>query len=218
MHDTGKLEVVSLYRYPVKGLSPQKLGQVTLKPGETVPFDRAYAVENGPGRFDPEHPRYLPKINFLMLMRIERLAALQTEFDETTQILTISRGGKQVTQGALTSKLGRQIIEQFLAGYMKGELKGAPRIVCAPGHSFSDVAAKCLHLVNLSTVRDLEGVVDKPLDPLQIPRQRLFRRRGTLAGEAMARSAHIDRGDAPEGFRPDGSMRGHQRQSGNRRA
>ncbi len=167
MHDTAKLEIVSLYRYPVKGLSPQKLGQVTLKPGETVPFDRAYAVENGPGRFDPEHPRYLPKINFLMLMRNERLAALQTEFDETTQTLTISRSGKQVTQGTLTSKLGRQIIEQFLAGYMKGELKGAPRIVCAPGHSFSDVAAKCLHLINLSTVRDLEGAVGKHLDPLR---------------------------------------------------
>ncbi len=167
MNDQRSLEVVSLYRYPIKGLSPQKLDRVSLKIGETVPGDRAYAIENGPGRFDPENPRYLPKINFLMLMRNERLAALNTEFDEATQMLTVSRGGKQVTQGALTTKLGRQIIEQFIAGYMKGELKGPPRIVSAPGHSFSDMAAKCLHIVNLATVRDLEGVVGKPLNPLR---------------------------------------------------
>ena len=159
--------VVSLYRYPVKGLSPQKLDRISLSPGETVPGDRGYAIENGPGRFDPENPRYLPKINFLMLMKNERLAALKTDFDEATQTLTISRGGKQVTQGALTSRLGRQIIEQFIAGYMQGELKGAPRIVSASGHSFSDMAAKCLHLVNLATVRDLQAVVGKPLDPLR---------------------------------------------------
>ena len=68
------MHVISLYRYPVKGLSPQALPVLRLKTGETVPFDRAYAIENGPGRFDPDNPRYLPKINFLMLMRNERLA------------------------------------------------------------------------------------------------------------------------------------------------
>lgn len=167
MNDLRSLEVVSLYRYPIKGLSPQKLDCISVKPGETVPGDRAYAIENGPGRFDPENPRYLPKINFLMLMRNERLAALQTDFDETTQTLTISRGGKQITQGTLTTKLGRQIIEQFIAAYMKGELKGPPRIVSAPDHSFSDMAAKCLHLVNLATVRDLESAAGKPLHPLR---------------------------------------------------
>jgi uncharacterized protein YcbX len=167
MNDQPSLEVVSLYRYPVKGLSPQQLDRVSLSPGETIPGDRAYAIENGPGRFDPDNPRYLPKVNFLMLMKNERLAALQTDFDDETQTLTISRGGKQVTQGVLSSKLGRQIIEQFIAGYMKEELKGPPRIVSAPGHSFSDVAAKCLHIVNLATVRDLEGAVGRGLNPLR---------------------------------------------------
>ncbi len=33
---------------------------------------------------------------------------------------------------------------------MKDALRGAPRIVSAPGHSFSDVPAKCLHIVNLA--------------------------------------------------------------------
>lgn len=157
------ITVRHLYRYPVKGLSPDPLEGVRLAPGETIPFDRAYAIENGPGRFDPQAPRHLPKINFLMLMRDERLAALETKFDDDTQVLTIFRDGKQVARGDLSTKLGRQMIEQFIAGYMAGELKGAPRIVTAPGHSFSDVAEKCLHLVNLETVREL----GRDLDPLR---------------------------------------------------
>jgi len=161
------ISVRHLYRYPVKGLSPEPLESVPLEPGETVPFDRAYAIENGPGRFDPNAPKHLPKINFLMLMRDERLAALETAFDAESQVLTIFRDGKQVARGNLSTRLGRQMIEQFIAGYMAGELKGAPRIVSASGHSFSDVPEKCLHLVNLETVRELGRALGAELDPLR---------------------------------------------------
>lgn len=159
--------VQALYRYPVKGLSPEPMQRVQLAPGETMPCDRAWAIENGPGRFDPEAPRHLPKINFLMLMRDERLATLQTQFDEANETLIIKRAGKQVAKGQLSSKLGRQMIEQFLAAYMKDSLRGAPRIVSAPGHSFSDVAAKCLHIVNLGSLHELSIAVGRPLDPLR---------------------------------------------------
>src|SRR5262245_63790375 len=111
------MQVVSLYRYPVKGLSPQALPALHLTPGETLPFDRAYAIENGPGRFDPDNPRHLPKITFLMLMRDERLATLRSVFEDATETLTILRDGKQVARGRLTDRIGRQLIEQFIAGY-----------------------------------------------------------------------------------------------------
>jgi uncharacterized protein len=159
--------VASVYRYPVKGLSPERLESVTLTPGATIPFDRAYAIENGAGRFDPDAPRYLPKITFLMLMRDERLATLRSQFDDATETLTILRDGKQVARGQLTTKLGRQMIEQFMAAFMKAELRGAPRVVSAPDHSFSDVAAKCLHIVNLASVRELERTIGKSVDPLR---------------------------------------------------
>lgn len=163
----SQASVAALYRYPVKGLTPEPLESVDLKPGETLPFDRAYAIENGPGRFDPEAPRHLPKITFLMLMRDERLATLRTTFDDATQTLTISRGGKPVVSGQLDTPLGRQLIEQFIAAYMKAELRGAPKIVSAPGHSFFDVAAKCVHIVNLASVRELERTVGRKVDPLR---------------------------------------------------
>jgi uncharacterized protein YcbX len=61
--------VRAIYRYPVKGLSPQGLERARLTPGQTVPADRLYAIENGPCGFDPAAPAYFPKQRFLMLMR-----------------------------------------------------------------------------------------------------------------------------------------------------
>src|SRR5262245_20450672 len=102
--------VNGLYRYPIKGLSPEPLQRVALQDGATVPFDGVYAIENGPGRFDPEEPKHLPKINFLMLMRDERLATLKTQFDGETHTLTVLRDGKQVARGVLTTQIGRKMI------------------------------------------------------------------------------------------------------------
>jgi len=161
------MHLANLYRYPVKGLTPEPLERAILVAGETLPCDRAWAIENGPGRFDPSQPRHLPKINFLMLMRDERLATLRSNFDDATETLTILRDGKQVARGKLTTPLGRQLIEQFIAAYMKAELRGPPKIVHAEGHSFSDVAAKCVHIVNLASVRELERTLGRPVDPLR---------------------------------------------------
>lgn len=161
------ITVTGIYRYPVKGLSPQQLTTVHLEKGETLPFDRAWAIENGPGRFDPAAPRHLPKVAFLMLMRDERLATLQTEFDEDAQTLTIFRGGKQVARGALNTTVGRSLIEQFIGAYMKDSLRGAPKVVSAPGHSFTDVADKVVHIINLATVADLERVWGHAINPLR---------------------------------------------------
>ena len=157
----------ALYRYPVKGMTPEALASVELEQGGTMPFDRAWAIENGPGRFDPDVPRHLPKINFLMLMRNEKLASLQARFDDATQTLTILRAGRQVARGDLGTPLGRKLIEQFIAAYMATDLRGAPRIVHAEGHSFSDVAAKCLHVVNVASLRELERVAGRRIDPLR---------------------------------------------------
>lgn len=157
----------SLYRYPLKGFSGERLDEAAVEAGKELPFDRAYAIENGPGRFRADDPQHLPKINFLMLMRNARIASVATTFDAPTHTLTILRDGKQVARGDLSSPTGRQMVEQFIAAYFKDDLRGAPKIVHAPGHSFSDVNDKCLHIVNLESLRDMERRIGRELSPLR---------------------------------------------------
>ena len=167
MPENGQARVTALYRYPVKGLSPDPLQTVACSAGEVLPFDRAFAIENGPSRFDPAAPKYLPKTYFLTLMRDERLATLKTEFEEATETLTVLRDGKAVARGQLNDPTGRRIIEQFFSAYMNFSLRGAPKILQGAAHSFSDVPVKCVHIVNLASVRELERAVGRAVDPLR---------------------------------------------------
>ena len=159
--------IQSIYRYPVKGLSPQALPQVTLAVGATLPADRAYAVENGPTGFDPAHPAYFPKQRFLMLMRNERLAALKTDYDEASHTLWIHHGGRAAARGDLRTAEGRASIEAFMATFCADELKGPPKVLAGEGHSFSDVAKKVVSIINLASVAAVESAVGAPVDPLR---------------------------------------------------
>lgn len=159
--------VDSIYRYPVKGLSPERLDAVRLAPGETLPADRRYAIENGPSGFDPAAPGYFPKTQFLMLMRNERLATLDTRYDDASRTLTIRGEGRELARGDLSTREGRLAIEAFFRRFMPAELRGPPKVLQAEGHSFSDVAAKVVSIINLASVAAIETVVGVPVHPLR---------------------------------------------------
>jgi uncharacterized protein YcbX len=159
--------VESIFRYPVKGLSPERLSAVALTRGQTVPADRAYAIENGPSGFDPAAPAYFPKSRFLMLMKNERLASLSTRFDERTQALSIGDGEAELVRADLHTRDGRAAIERFFAKFCADELRGPPRILHAPGHSFSDVARKVVSIINLASVAEVARAAGAAVDPLR---------------------------------------------------
>ena len=158
------IKVKSLHRYPVKGLSAENLEKVTCEKGSPFPFDRAYAIENGPSRFNAKDPKHLPKINFLALMKHERLALLDSKFDEESETLTIFREGRQVAKGNLSTSIGRNMIEQFIAAFMKEELKGPPKIVSAPNHHFADCPAPLVHIITTGSTMALGHMLNAGID------------------------------------------------------
>lgn len=176
--------IAALYRYPVKGLTPEPLESVRLAPGETLPFDRAYAIENGPSGFDEGAPRHLPKANFLMLMRNERLASLDARFDDATATLTLSRDGRLLAEASLATEDGRRTIAAFFDDFARDELRGPAKVLHVPGFSFSDVAAKVVSLINAESVRDLGARLGAEVNPLRF--------RGNLLVEGLPAWAELD--------------------------
>ena len=159
--------IQAIYRYPVKGLSPEPLARTQLEVMETLPADRLYAIENGPSGFEPAAPRHQPKQRYLMLMRNERLARLRTGFQDASHTLTIETEGREAARGDLRTSEGRAAIEAFLAGFCADELRGPPKVLHAPGFSFSDVARKVVSIINLASVAAIEDVVGRPVHPLR---------------------------------------------------
>ncbi|MCB1507560.1 MAG: MOSC domain-containing protein [Hyphomicrobiaceae bacterium] len=159
-------QLVGLLRYPVKGLSPERLEAVMLSPGEVMPLDRAYAFENGPSGFDPDQPRHISKMKFLCLAAMPDLARLRSKLDEDGVTLTLEDDTEKA-RFDLSSENGAQDAAAFLARHAGEALRGPVRLCKAPGFSFSDTAKKVVSLINLASLRKLEAATGKPIDPIR---------------------------------------------------
>lgn len=158
--------VTALYRHPVKGLSPESLDHVALTPGRGVLFDRAYALTAGRSDIGAEPYVWHPKTSFLMLQRDEKLATLETRFDDATTTLTVLRAGKQVARGNLGTPVGRAMIEDFFSAFMARSGAQKPKLVVAPqGAMYSDHKVPVVSLHSLASLKDLERITGAPVDP-----------------------------------------------------
>jgi uncharacterized protein YcbX len=176
--------VRGIYRYPVKGLSAERLSTAALVRGATIAGDRRYAIENGPSGFDPRAPAWLPKQRFLMLMKNERLARLTTRYHDASRMLVILQDGREAARGDLSTMQGRAAVERFFAVFCADELRGPPKILQAKGHSFSDVARKVISIINLASVTAIEAMLRARVDPLRF--------RGNLHVEGWPAFAEFD--------------------------
>jgi hypothetical protein len=158
----------SLYRYPVKGLSPEKLSGAHLTAGAYFPGDRLFAIENGPSGFDPAAPVHQPKTKYLMLMRDERLATLRTLYEDETGTLSIMHDGRNAVQANIATKEGRLAVEAFFRRFMPHDLRGPPKVLAAQGgYRFTDSRSGFVSLINLASIAELETLIGIPVNALR---------------------------------------------------
>jgi len=157
-----------LYRFPVKGLSAQGLPAVTLTPGQGVPEDRRFALFHSAVPAEIDRHGWHPENQFLTLARHQRLAQLDTDYEAESATLTIRRHGRVVARGRIDTPIGRSLIEQFLAAFMAGTIPGPPRLVEVGGIRFGEQQPyQGVTVVSRSTIRDLERVARRSLDPVR---------------------------------------------------
>jgi hypothetical protein len=166
--------VTAIYRYPVKGLSAERLDRVALMPGECLPHDRRFAIALGSTPFDPQRPEWLSKIHFIMLMRDEKLAQLQTAFDAESGMLTIAENGRVLLRERMTEPGGCRLVAEFFADFLGDAENGPLRVVEAPGHAFADARRKpnattdkYVSLINRASIAALEAAMGVPVDPIR---------------------------------------------------
>src|ERR1700720_3879428 len=166
--------VTAIYRYPVKGLSAERMQRVTLMPGECLPHDRRFAIALGSTLFDPRRPEWLSKIHFIMLMRDEKLAKLQTRFDAESGVLTIAENGRVLVRERMTEAEGCKLVAEFFADFLVNGVNGPLRLVAEPGHFLADARPKpnattdkYVSLINRATIAALEEAIGAPVDPIR---------------------------------------------------
>ncbi len=160
--------VAGIFRYPVKGFTPEPLQAVDLAPGAGFPHDRIYAVENGPSGFDPDNPAWVTKQKFTVLAAIPRVARARTRYDEATGRLTAEAPGRPAFAGSLADAAGRDAFAAWLEPLIGEDRRGPLKVMDARGpFRFTDHPLGQVSIVNLASVRDLSAKMGVELDPLR---------------------------------------------------
>jgi hypothetical protein len=167
--------IAEIYRYPIKGLSAERLERVTLVRGRGVPHDRRFAIARGDIGFDPERPEWMRKNHFYVLMTEACLAGISTTFDDKTGIISIGSDDGDLVSGDLSTPTGRLAIETCLADILGDAATGHhPTLVEAEGHMFSDASPRAnaatdqyVSLINLGSIRALEQASGNTIDALR---------------------------------------------------
>jgi len=163
----------SLYRYPVKGLTPEPLDRVALEAGHAFPADRLFALAKPSGAYDAENFIPLSKREYFVLMNTDRLAGLATSYDLENRTMLVTVQGHPVLEADFGTADGRA---EFVELYARvADLPDGVRPVLAeqPGYNFTDNAndgprmMNTISLINRASIRDLEQRIGRVLDPLR---------------------------------------------------
>src|SRR5690606_27797467 len=130
--------IASLFRRPVKGLTPELLDAVELRAGEYFPSDRQYATEAGSSGFDSAEPGHTPNTKFAVLARFPDLARLKTRLADDGVTLHNGDAHGFGVETPLDTEDGRAGLERFLQAFLGEGASGKLRVLSAPGHRFMD--------------------------------------------------------------------------------
>jgi len=108
-------KVVALYRYPVKGFTPESVERLAVLPGGRVAGDRVlnFRFADAP----VADTAWCRKYHGVVLANAPGLARLNVRFDERARRLTICSGNELLAEGSL-DEAGRRHLVDAITGYV----------------------------------------------------------------------------------------------------
>lgn len=165
------MNISQILRYPIKSLSAQGVTRCHLTPGQGLPFDRHWALARPDGDA-ADNTAWHPKSHFLVQVREHELALFKTHFDDATQRLSFEAPGGLHGSGKLDTQPGRDAIATAVAKHLgldEGPQNegGTPILVEAREIGYFDTTKGPVSLLNMESVRALEKLLSRQLDPLR---------------------------------------------------
>lgn len=117
--------VAALYRYPIKGFTPESPPSLTVQPDGRIRGDRvlAFRLANAPEpRRLEDGSAWWPKQHLLSLMDYPGIARLGMRYDDATQALTVTHDGAPLVEGVL-DETGRERISAAVGEYARALLE-----------------------------------------------------------------------------------------------
>ncbi len=179
--------VTSLYRYPVKGFTPEPRAELIVQPDGRIAGDRvlAFRFADATTPEDDGGLEYWPKSRGLALMDFPSIARLHVEVDDG--VARVSEDGRLLVQAGLDDAGRRELedaVTAFVARSSDARVLGRPGVLplrlVGDGVTsrFQDRARGYVSLHGASTVEQVDAAVPAPVD------DRRFRSNIVVSGTA----------------------------------
>jgi len=151
--------VTSLLRHPLKSHGREALESVELMPGNSMPFDRLWAVAHDASKADGTE--WAQCANFSRVSKAPALMAITSKLDEETGRLTLSHPAKpDITFDPDTEA---QMFIQWVSPLVPQNRAMPERIVKLEGRGFTDSDFASITLCNLASHRAVESQMGRDL-------------------------------------------------------
>lgn len=141
--------VTALYRHPIKSVGSEALDTVTLLEGETMPWDRTWAVMHENSKTDGS--AWARCLNFLRVASSPSLAAVRAQLDTERETLVLShpeRPDLTVQPDTEQAKL-----TEWLTPLVDPKRSQPTAVARVPGRGMTDTAFPSISIANMSTHR-----------------------------------------------------------------
>lgn len=152
--------VTDLWRYPVKSHGREQMQQLTLTAGQTIPWDRTWAVAHDQSSVDGSE--WAPCQNFSIGTKAPGLAAMTAALDEETSQVTLSHPAL----GTLTfdpDQEGDRLIA-WAGGLIPENRAQSARVVRGKVRGFTDTPFASVSLINLASHKAVESRLGRALE------------------------------------------------------
>lgn len=151
--------VTTILRHPLKSHGREVLDRVTLESGQSMPFDRTWAVAHDASSADGSG--WVHCANFSRVSKAPSLMAVTSRFDETTGLLTLTHPDKQDLTFDPDASSGEFI--DWVSSLVPQNRALPKRIVKLVGRGFTDSDFPSVTLCNLASHRAVEQQMGQAL-------------------------------------------------------
>ena len=144
-----------IFRHPIKAHGREELASVVLSAGQSLPWDRHWAVTHELSKFDPAAPAWVSCSNFQRGMRTPSVMAIKAEFDEAAGRMRLTHPARPVLD-FLPESEGQRLID-WLAPISPTERFRPVSLVRAPGVAMTDSDYPSVSIKNLASNAALSG-------------------------------------------------------------
>ena len=160
-----------IIRYPIKGLNGNFIDKIKLLANETIEGDRKFAFAKFDNEISENSPIYMKKVNFLALVKEEKLSLLNSQLNLENNKLELFFEKKIFFSGSLNDKEDLNKLSNCISKFLDISLRKKPRLVTDKSgskntskHSFSDIPDKAISFINLQTIRDFEKKINTKIN------------------------------------------------------